>query len=134
MLGGLGNGVQWVSVMTALQEATPQDLQARVTGVLESVASAMTGVGFLLGGVITAITSPSTAFAVSGRRRLLVVGLLAVAWRGLQRHAAARGRAALRDGGVVGAPGHGARRRRLDRRAQTSTTTGRTIGRRRRRS
>ena len=83
VLGGLGNGVQWVSVMTALQEATPQDLQARVTGVLESVASAMTGVGFLLGGVLTAITSPSTAFAVSGVGVLLVVGLLAVAWRGL---------------------------------------------------
>jgi MFS family permease len=83
VLGGLGNGVQWVSVMTALQEATPQDLQARVTGVLESVASAMTGVGFLLGGVITALTAPPTAFAVSGIGVVLVVVLLAVAWRGL---------------------------------------------------
>jgi MFS family permease len=84
VLGGLGNGVQWVSVMTALQEATPQDLQARVTGVLESVASAMTGVGFLLGGVITALTTPSTAFAVSGIGVVIVVIFLAVAWRGLQ--------------------------------------------------
>jgi MFS family permease len=83
VLGGLGNGVQWVSVMTALQEATPQDLQARVTGVLESVASAMTGVGFLLGGVITALTTPSTAFAISGIGVGLVVVFLAVAWRGL---------------------------------------------------
>jgi predicted MFS family arabinose efflux permease len=83
VLGGLGNGVQWVSVMTALQEATPQDLQARVTGVLESVASAMTGVGFLLGGVITALTAPPTAFAISGIGVMLVVVYLAVAWRGL---------------------------------------------------
>ena len=50
VLGGLGNGVQWVSVMTALQESTPDDLQARITGLLESVTSATTGVGFLIGG------------------------------------------------------------------------------------
>ena len=58
MLGGFGNGIQWVSVMTALQEATPDDLQARITGLLESIASAMTGVGFLIGGVVTAVWSP----------------------------------------------------------------------------
>ena len=45
--------------MTALQEATPDDLQARITGLLESIASAMTGVGFLIGGVVTAIASPA---------------------------------------------------------------------------
>jgi predicted MFS family arabinose efflux permease len=83
VLGGIGNGVQWVSVMTALQESTPQDLQARVTGVLESVASAMTGVGFLIGGVLTSLTSPPTAFAVSGIGVVVVVLFLAVAWRGL---------------------------------------------------
>ena len=66
VIGGLGNGIQWVSVMTALQESTPQALQARVTGLLESIASAMTGVGFLLGGIITALSSPPTAFAISG--------------------------------------------------------------------
>ena len=84
VLGGLGNGVQWVSVMTALQENTPDDLQARVAGLLESVASAMTGVGFLLGGVITALTTPPTAFAVSGLGVMLVVVFLAIAWRGLR--------------------------------------------------
>ena len=66
VLGGLGNGIQWVSVMTALQETTPDDLQARVTGLLESITSAMTGVGFLIGGIITSLTAPPTAFAVSG--------------------------------------------------------------------
>jgi MFS family permease len=66
VLGGLGNGIQWVSVMTALQESTPDDLQARLTGLLESIASAMTGVGFLIGGIVTALFSPPTALAVSG--------------------------------------------------------------------
>ena len=75
VLGGLGNGIQWVSVMTVLQESTPNDLQARVTGLLESVSAAMTGVGFLIGGVITAITEPPTAFAVSGIGVLLIVAL-----------------------------------------------------------
>jgi len=78
VLGGLGNGVQWVSVMTALQESTPADLQARITGLLESLTSATTGVGFLLGGVITAIASPPTAFAVSGIGVVLLVAFGAV--------------------------------------------------------
>jgi predicted MFS family arabinose efflux permease len=80
VLGGLGNGVQWVSVMTALQESTPADLQARITGLLESLTSATTGVGFLIGGIITASFSPPTAFAVSGIGVVLLV-LLAAAFR-----------------------------------------------------
>ena len=75
VIGGVGNGIQWVSVMTALQESTPQSLQARVTGLLESIASAMTGVGFLIGGTITAVSSPPTAYAISG---IGVVVLVAV--------------------------------------------------------
>jgi predicted MFS family arabinose efflux permease len=78
IVGGLGNGVQWVSVMTALQESTPHDLQARITGLLESVTSATTGIGFLIGGVITAITAPPTAFAVSGIGVVLLVLVAAV--------------------------------------------------------
>jgi predicted MFS family arabinose efflux permease len=73
VVGGVGNGIQWVSVMTALQESTPDDLQARIAGLLESIASAMTGVGFLIGGVITALFSPPTAFAVSGIGVVLLV-------------------------------------------------------------
>jgi predicted MFS family arabinose efflux permease len=80
VLGGLGNGVQWVSVMTALQESTPADLQARITGLLESLTSATTGVGFLIGGIVTATFSPPTAFAISGIGVVLLV-LLAAAFR-----------------------------------------------------
>jgi hypothetical protein len=64
--------------MTALQESTPDDLQARITGLLESVTSATTGIGFLIGGIITAITAPPTAFAVSGIGVALLVLLAAV--------------------------------------------------------
>jgi MFS family permease len=75
VLGGAGNGVQWVSVMTLLQERTPPDLQARVTGLLESVASAATGLGFLVGGIIVAVSSPTTAYAISGGGVLALVAL-----------------------------------------------------------
>jgi MFS family permease len=94
VVGGLGNGIQWVSVMTALQEATPEGLQARITGLLESIASAMTGVGFLIGGIITAIFSPPTAFAVSGIGVvvLVVAGAASVARRAPSPTAAARAR------------------------------------------
>jgi MFS family permease len=78
VIGGLGNGVQWVSVMTTLQESTPNELQARITGLLESIASAMTGIGFLIGGVITAAFSPPTAFAVAGTGVVVLVAVGAV--------------------------------------------------------
>jgi MFS family permease len=73
IIGGAGNGVQWIAVMTALQEVTPGDYQARITGLLESLGAAMPGVGFLLGGLITAAGSPRTAFAVAGGGVLLLV-------------------------------------------------------------
>ena len=70
VVGGAGNGVQWVAVMTALQEATPPEYQARMSGLLESIGAAMPGVGYLLGGVLThsarrARRSPSPAPASS---------------------------------------------------------------------
>ena len=80
ILGGAGNGVQWVAVVTGLQEATPIDLQARVVGLLESLGAAMPGVGFLLGAIITTVTSPRTAYAVAGIGVLALV-LLAIVMR-----------------------------------------------------
>ena len=84
VLGGTGNGIQWVSVMTALQEATPQDYQARVVGLLESALAAMPGVGYLIGGVLTAVGSPRTAYAVAGAGTLLLVVVALGALRGLR--------------------------------------------------
>jgi MFS family permease len=107
VLGGIGNGVQGVAVLTAVQERTPGDLQTRVTGLLESLGAAMPGIGFLLGGALTAIFDPRIAFAVAGAGiAIVVLGATALA--------------ASRMGGEMA--------------AYTSTTTGSTIGRRRRRS
>ncbi len=66
IVGGAGNGIQWIAVMTTLQERTPTDYQARITGLMESLGAAMPGVGYLLGGAIVALASPRTAYAVAG--------------------------------------------------------------------
>lgn len=77
-IGGFGNGIQWVAVMTALQEATPGDLQSRIAGLLESSASAVMGVGFIAGGTLATVTAPETCFLVAGTGTLALVatGLL----------------------------------------------------------
>ena len=72
IVGGAGNGMQWISVVTTLQEMTPADYQARIVGLLESLGAAMPGVGYLIGGVLVALGSPRTAYAVAG------IGVLAL--------------------------------------------------------
>ena len=59
--------------MTALQEQTERDYQARITGLMESLGAAMPGVGFLLGGAIVALSSPRAAYAVAGAGLLLLL-------------------------------------------------------------
>jgi predicted MFS family arabinose efflux permease len=73
VVGGLGNGIQWIAVMTALQEHTTRDYQARIAGLMESLGAAMPGVGFLLGGAIVAAFSPRAAYAVAGAGLVLIV-------------------------------------------------------------
>jgi len=73
VLGGIGNGVQWIAVMTALQEQTARDYQARISGMMESLGAAMPGFGFLIGGGIVALSSPRAAYAVAGAGLVLIV-------------------------------------------------------------
>jgi MFS family permease len=77
VVGGSGNGVQWVSAISAVQELTESGMQARVMAVLESIGAAMPGVGFAVGGVIAAISTPRTTFLVAGLGVLAIVALLA---------------------------------------------------------
>ena len=87
VIGGLGNGVQWIAVVTALQEQTPLDYQARITGLLESIGAAIPGVGFVLGGAVVALSSPRAAYAIAGAGVLaLVVVALALRTR-IESHA-----------------------------------------------
>ncbi len=75
IVGGAGNGVQWVTAISAVQELTAPEMQARVMSVLESIGAAMPGVGFAVGGAITAIAAPRTTFIVAGAGIFVIVGI-----------------------------------------------------------
>ena len=77
VLGGAGNGIQWVSVVSAIQELTASEMQARVMSVLESVGAAMPGVGIVAGGVITTVLDPRAAFLFAGAGIVLIVVVFA---------------------------------------------------------
>lgn len=77
ILGGAGNGVQWVSVISAVQELTAAEMQARVMSVLESVGAAMPGIGYLVGGLVASGGNPRATFLVAGMGVLAIVGIAA---------------------------------------------------------
>ena len=72
-IGGAGNGVQWVSLMSAVQGLTTEPYQARVVALLESSGRAMPGIGFILGGVAAQLISTRATFVIAG------AGVVAVA-------------------------------------------------------
>jgi MFS family permease len=77
MVGGTGNGVQWVAMVSTVQELTAPSMQARVMSVLESLGAAMPGIGFLLGGLISNATAPRATFLVAGLGVLATVAVAA---------------------------------------------------------
>jgi MFS family permease len=81
IVGGAGNGVQWVSTISAVQELTAQGMQARVLAVLESIGAAMPGIGFAVGGLVATVASPRVTFLVAGIGVIAIV-LLALPFLG----------------------------------------------------
>ncbi|HEU5252870.1 MAG TPA: MFS transporter [Solirubrobacterales bacterium] len=77
VLGGAGNGVQWVAAISAVQEMTAESMLARVMSVLESIGAAMPGVGFAVGGVIATVLSPRMTFLVAGAGVIAIVVVMA---------------------------------------------------------
>jgi MFS family permease len=82
VVGGAGNGVQWVTAISAVQELTAESMQARVMSVLESIGAAMPGVGFALGGIIAALASPRLTFLVAGLGVVAIVVVMGPLLRG----------------------------------------------------
>jgi hypothetical protein len=66
LLGGVGNGVQWASLISAVQRLTPQRLHGRLMGAVESLGALCPAVGLSLGGALVALSSPRAAFLVAG--------------------------------------------------------------------
>lgn len=65
-VGGVGNGLQWPSLISLVQRLTPQDLHGRLMGAVESLGAVCLAVGLPLGGALVAISSPRVAFLVVG--------------------------------------------------------------------
>ncbi len=75
VVGGIGNGIEWVVVVSAIQEMTRSSMQARVMSVLESVGASMPGVGFVVGGLVATGHDPRAVFVVSGLGVLVVAAI-----------------------------------------------------------
>lgn len=74
-LGGVGNGLEGVLFMTAVQERVSDAYQARVSGLVEALMTAAVGVGFLAGGTIAALAGARATYLTAG-----LGGLAVVAW------------------------------------------------------
>jgi MFS family permease len=66
VLGGLGNGVQWASLIGTVQRLTPPGLQGQMMGAVESLGALCPAVGLALGGILVAVSDPRVAFLVIG--------------------------------------------------------------------
>jgi MFS family permease len=66
VIGGIGNGLQVPSLISIVQALTPQRLQGRMMGAVESLGALGRAIGLPLGGVLVAISSPRAAFFVVG--------------------------------------------------------------------
>jgi MFS family permease len=64
--GGLGNGIQWASLISAVQRLTPQHLHGCLMGAVESLGSLCPAIGLSAGGALVALSSPRTAFMIAG--------------------------------------------------------------------
>jgi MFS transporter len=76
-IGGAGNGIQWVAVVTALQELVPDEFQARVVGLLDSAATLAPVVAYTIGGALAQTLSPRAAYAVAGAGALVCAAAFA---------------------------------------------------------
>jgi predicted MFS family arabinose efflux permease len=66
LVGGVGNGLQMPSLVSVVQRVTPQHLQGRMMGAVESLAALCRAIGLPLGAVLVALSSPRTAFMIAG--------------------------------------------------------------------
>ena len=81
VVGGAGNGIQYVGVVTAVQELTADAFQARVASLFDAINRAAPGLGFAIGGVVAAIVDPRASYAVAGLGVLVVLIIAATRLR-----------------------------------------------------
>jgi MFS family permease len=84
-LGGIGNGVEGMALVTTIQERTPDRLQAQVNALIEAIHTAGPGAGFVIGGAVAALASPRAAYLVAAIGALAVVLMAARALLSMPR-------------------------------------------------
>ena len=65
-IGGAGNGIQWPSFISAVQQLTPAALHGRLMSVIGSLNALCPALGFALGGTLAALASPRVAMLFAG--------------------------------------------------------------------
>lgn len=77
VVGGVGNGLQWAPLISAVQRLTPAPLRGRVMGALEALGALCPAIGLAMGGAIVAVSSARVGFVVIGAGGVLVTVLFA---------------------------------------------------------
>jgi MFS family permease len=85
-VGGVGNGVQWASLISAVQRLTPGPLLGRMMSAVESLGALCPAIGLSLGGILVALSSPRVAFLTTGLgAAATTVAFVRVSRSGLER-------------------------------------------------
>jgi MFS family permease len=85
VVGGIGNGIQWPALISAVQQLTPSSLHGRLMSAVGSLNALCPAIGFALGGSIAALSSPRVAMAVAGAvASLATLAFLRLPVRGLR--------------------------------------------------
>lgn len=86
VVGGIGNGMFWATLTVVTLEAVPPAMRAQTSGLVESLALATPGVGYLLGGGLSELLSPAQVYTLAGALGGAVVLALGLAlWRPVRR-------------------------------------------------
>ena len=85
VIGGVGNGIQWPSLLSAVQQLTPAALHGRLMSAVGSLNALCPAIGFALGGTIAALSSPRGAMVVAGAvATVATLAFMRLPLRGLQ--------------------------------------------------
>ncbi|MFD7261161.1 MFS transporter [Streptomyces sp. NPDC059874] len=85
-LAGCADTVSMVFRSTMMQAATPDEMRGRLQGVFIVVVAGGPRLGDFLAGTVADLTSPAVAVTGGGLACVLVLGLLALRWRGFARY------------------------------------------------
>lgn len=80
-VGGVGNGLYGVLLMTSVQQRTSSAFQARVAGLIEALITAATAFAFIAGGTVATVAGPRPVYLLAGIGSLAVLAVTAARLR-----------------------------------------------------